>query len=169
MENIEVNLKVTCKNDNDVFGIKKDAVYACSSNNNMTQFTVKVPGELGENPRLIFFSEDDLNKYFEVATKVYVPSFMLDDKALEEAYREKHFQYVREDVSSVLNSGVYAYLYDEYSDEEIEALIDNVANAYVFNGDYDCNVSYWDNIGALIDEYILQQNEAEWEETVEME
>ncbi len=89
MKNIEVNLKVECKNGDDALGIKEGAVYTCSSND-MTRFTVAVPEDLGEHTRLIDFSIEELSKHFEVATKLYIPSFMLDDRALEEAYRAKH-------------------------------------------------------------------------------
>ena len=174
MQNIEVNLKVIGKEDNDTLGfkIKKGAVYDCSSND-MARFAVAIPDDAlpDELPKksgqICYFFATDLNKYFEVETKVYVPSFMLDDRALEEAYRAKHFQYVREDVSNVINSGTYDDLRDDYSDEEIETLIDDVAYAYAYKGDYDCDCSYWDNIDNLIDEYISMLPQEE--ETVEME
>ena len=37
--------------------------------------------------------------------------------------------------------------------EEEDALCEDVVNAYVYNRDYDCNLSYWDNIDNLIKEH----------------
>ncbi len=44
---------------------------------------------------------------------------------------------------------------DQYlSDDRIE----NIANRYVYEGRYDCNLSYWQNIENLIDEELRSKN-----------
>jgi hypothetical protein len=41
---------------------------------------------------------------------------------------------------------------ESYSQEEIQKLAEAVADRYCYNGDYDCNCSYWDNIDNLVTE-----------------
>ena len=40
---------------------------------------------------------------------------------------------------------------DEDIDEK-DAFVMEIVNAFVYNSDYDCNLSYWDNINNLISE-----------------
>lgn len=68
------------------------------------------------------------------------------------AYRQLWLPYVIEDV----RAHMIDYLdEDQYlSDDRIE----NIANRYVYEGRYDCNLSYWQNIENLIDEGLRSKN-----------
>lgn len=57
----------------------------------------------------------------------------------DELYRALWLEYVKEDIRN----------YDESLDE---SMVEVVASRYVYDGDYDCNLSYWDNIENLIKE-----------------
>lgn len=62
-------------------------------------------------------------------------------KEQDNIYRYIWHQHVMEDVRS------HAETLDiELTDDEI----DTAAEYYVYDGDYDCNLSYWDNIEACI-------------------
>lgn len=69
----------------------------------------------------------------------------------DELYRALWKEHVVEDVRGRLDEmdidGV-----SDLDEEDYELFIDSVANKYVYDGDYDCNISYWDNIDNLIDE-----------------
>ena len=38
------------------------------------------------------------------------------------------------------------YVEDEFTEEEIEQLEEAIANDFVYYGEFDCHLSYWDNI-----------------------
>jgi len=69
----------------------------------------------------------------------------------DDIYRMVWFDYVCDDVES--------YLANEYNgdvptdEEEFDGLVRDIANAYVYNGDYNCNVDYWTQIWSLVDKY----------------
>ena len=63
-------------------------------------------------------------------------------------YRMAWFEHVYEDVKGRL-------LDLDIADED-DAFKNTVAHRYVYEGDYDCNLSYWDNIDNLINECIEQ-------------
>ena len=73
----------------------------------------------------------------------------MSDTQKDDIYRMIWFSHVIEDVKGKL---IERFGIDELSEED-EALCNDVANAYVYNGKYDCNQSYWDNINNLINEY----------------
>ncbi len=58
-------------------------------------------------------------------------------------YRQKHLEYVIEDVRSHCEDHGY-----ELTEEQIQ----EAAESYV-DGEYDCNLSYWDNIDNLVYDY----------------
>lgn len=81
----------------------------------------------------------------------------------DELYRYLWVNHIKEDVRTVLEEDVRAVL-EEYgvpylSDDDFDALIDDCANRFVYNGEYDCNTDYWSNLGALIDRrlYLFEQ------------
>lgn len=68
-------------------------------------------------------------------------------------------------IESLTNSekdSLYRVLWEEHVKEDVaifcedndidctDKLVDSVAYDYVYDGEYDCNLSYWDNIGNLI-------------------
>lgn len=63
-------------------------------------------------------------------------------------YRMAWYENVFEDVTG--------RLLDRDITDEDDAIKSTVAHRYVYEGDYDCNLSYWDNIDNLIDECIEQ-------------
>lgn len=65
----------------------------------------------------------------------------LDFTQRDAIYRHLWSKYVEEDVRARAEErGI------ELSEDEIELVVDK----YVHNGDYDCNLPYWDNIDNLI-------------------
>ena len=73
----------------------------------------------------------------------------------DELYRHLWVNHVREDVRTILEEYDVPYL----SDDDFEAMIDDCANRFVYNGEYDCNADYWSNLDALIDRrlYLFEQ------------
>lgn len=88
-------------------------------------------------------------------TKMSVFDLMekLTDEQKDGIYREVLYQYTVEDVKGFLED------YDAYdipdTQEEVDNFVGDVAYRYVFNGDRDCNLSYWDNIKNLVDEEMI--------------
>ena len=60
----------------------------------------------------------------------------------ESLYRKLWFFHVIEDVKDLCDDENIPYT---------QTLLEKVANKYVYEGDYDCNLSYWDNIRNLLD------------------
>lgn len=58
-------------------------------------------------------------------------------------YRRVWYERVIEDINTHIENTD-----DNLSDETIN----KIAHRYVYNGDYDCNQSYWDNLDNLINE-----------------
>ncbi len=68
-------------------------------------------------------------------------------------YRAIWAEHVREDIGQSFDDEYYQNKYEvEFSDENIESIINNATELYVYDGKYDCNLSYWNNIDNLIDE-----------------
>lgn len=72
---------------------------------------------------------------------------LMTDTQKDDIYRMVWSDHVKEDVRGVLDER------EELTEEEKDAIIEDVANDYVYNGDYDCNLSYWDNINNLIEKF----------------
>lgn len=60
-------------------------------------------------------------------------------------YRKLWYNYVLEDVQEVIENS-------DISINNPDAIANVVAKKYVYDGDYDCEKTYWDNI-----EYLLQK------------
>ena len=75
----------------------------------------------------------------------------MTERQKDEIYRMVWYWHVADDVEQYLNGTL--------DEEETEFIVEDVANAFVYDGDYDCNKSYWDNIDTLIrersKEYVL--------------
>lgn len=63
----------------------------------------------------------------------------------DELYRYLWSDYVRNDVREHLSRDDIGL-----SDEDVNAIVETVVEYYVYNGEYDCELSYWDNISNLI-------------------
>lgn len=77
----------------------------------------------------------------------------LTDVQKDELYRMLWSDRVREDVEAAMED--YSGSLPENEDEK-EALVESVVNAYVYDGRYDCNLSYWDNINNIIQFYVQE-------------
>lgn len=80
-------------------------------------------------------SENDLEKLAE----------NLDFKTSDNLYRILHMPYVKEDVEQMIKD-----LEIDTSAYNLECFIDDCASRYVYDGDYDCNLSYWQNLENII-------------------
>lgn len=69
------------------------------------------------------------------------------EQAKDEAYRYLWLSYVKTDVISHAEDELEDIT---LTDDEVEL----IARRYVYEGDYDCNLSYWQNLDNLIDETI---------------
>lgn len=76
----------------------------------------------------------------------------LDAKEKDDLYRYLWLDYVREDVIHRLGldeEDETEHPFSELVDDTI--LVDDVAERYVYEGEYDCNLTYWENIDNLIE------------------
>lgn len=73
---------------------------------------------------------------------------LMSDDAKDYIYRKQWAKHVEEDVEALLEDDIY----DDMSEDTKQELISNVAYAYAFEGRYDCNLSYWNNLKNLINE-----------------
>lgn len=71
----------------------------------------------------------------------------LDWKLCDALYRRLWIDYVKQDIESHLNED----LGNDYTDDEIQVM----AEHYVYDGEYDSNMTYWDNIENL-QEFIIK-------------
>lgn len=67
----------------------------------------------------------------------------------DDLYRYLWFDYVRRDVLDYIDGSIDVSTLKD-PDTDIDTLADIVAERYVYDGDYDCNISYWDNIGNIV-------------------
>ena len=72
---------------------------------------------------------------------------MLDE--LYHALRKEHV--LMDALAFITDDYEYKKKLEEYPEKEVE-LADAIAERYVYDRDYDCNLSYWDNIKSLYDE-----------------
>ncbi len=73
----------------------------------------------------------------------------MSDAAKDTLYRALRAEYVEEDVRAFLE-GPNGDDYRELPDKEYDALVKAVVDRYVYDGDYDCNLSYWENLELLV-------------------
>ena len=73
---------------------------------------------------------------------------LLSEEEKDKIYHDERKRYVYEDVLSLLDQTP-----DIPEDTDIEAVSANVAELFD-DGEYDCNLSYWDNLDSLIKNYI---------------
>ncbi len=60
-------------------------------------------------------------------------------------YRALWKEHVKEDVEAIVVQN------ENIPGEHLEEIIDNAAELYVYDGEYDCNLDYWANIDGVID------------------
>lgn len=94
-------------------------------------------------------SNDKKNKIMDKTLKEIINDLPYKEK--DNLYRYLWYPYIIEDVELYLTDN---YDLEDYTEDEIENIINNVANNYVYNGKYDCNISYWNNLESMIENEI---------------
>ena len=79
------------------------------------------------------------------STKKFVDN--LDSVEKDALYRYLWEDYVKEDVESRLNENFDC---DNLTEDQIDIITNRVIQEYVYDGNYDCNLTYWTNIDNLI-------------------
>lgn len=74
----------------------------------------------------------------------------LNYSTLDYIYRKLWVNHLKEDIISRIKDN-FSWL--KYSDNDIE----ESAKRYAFEGDHDCNCTYWDNIDAIIYDHFEKQ------------
>lgn len=74
----------------------------------------------------------------------------LSYKQKDDIYRKVWYEHVKDDA--------YTLIEEEFTKEQLHGrkknnLAEQIAHAYVYDGKYDCNFSYWDNLGSLLNYY----------------
>ena len=70
-------------------------------------------------------------------------------------------EHVQEDVEAMLEGSEFQgneYL-ESLTDEQFKDFAKNIAERYTFDGKYDCNYGYWDNLESLINTQIKIETE----------
>lgn len=70
----------------------------------------------------------------------------MSESQKDSVYRLLWAEHVKEDVLSRLEERE-----DNIPENFKEEFVEDVVNQYVYEGKYDCNLSYWDNIDSLIE------------------
>lgn len=126
---------------------QKDHGYVCSTKDG---FFVNVYGEKQSftlNADVNSAPEDSFFTYFEPVSIIHNASFaqkLLSPNVQNDIYRTEWKKHVIYDVQSRA---------EDVGVKLTEDIIDMIAERYTCEGDYDCNLSYWDNIDNLIHDY----------------
>ena len=70
----------------------------------------------------------------------------MSDSQKDSVYRLLWAEHVKEDVLSRLEERE-----DDIPENFVKEFVEDVVTQYVYEGKYDCNLSYWDNIDNLIE------------------
>lgn len=117
--------------------------YICKTNDFITfeiNTNLDTVGLVGKN-----YLCDNFDEYFETSfriTELPCPAKWLSEKLRDEIYRDVWKEHVKEDILTHAED-----IDEDIDDEDAEML----AERYVYEGDYDCNLDYWANIENLID------------------
>lgn len=76
----------------------------------------------------------------------------LDAVEKDDVYRYLWAEHVREDVESYISDNAHNNGDNDIPHIFDARVVDYVTERYVYDGRYDCNLSYWENIDNLIDE-----------------
>ena len=128
--------------ENDIRIWTAGKTYECKSNDMRTIIVMTDEGLWGSvGPDNLLDFDEVFVTDFKVDDKYAIPTEFLSPKAKDEIYRSVWKEHVIEDVMSRA--------------EDIEITITEedaaeVARRYVYEGDYDCTLSYWENIDNMI-------------------
>ena len=98
-----------------------------------------------------------MRNYDELRQKAEDMIKEMDPALSDTIYRLVWKGHVEEDVASWLEDDERI---EDLSDEELKGLVDAVAERHVY-GDYDCNLSYWQNLDNLINDELDRSKERE--------
>lgn len=111
-----------------------------------------------ETEKSVIVNIQKTNKHINPKT-IEVLSSLTEAEAktvMEDLYRYNLFLYTKSDVEGWLMQNPNI---DYLSDESIQTIIEDCAYQYAYEGEYDCNLSYWDNINNLISHELEQYQE----------
>jgi len=123
-------------------GLEKGKVYPCTTKD-FRAYSVKT-GDDG----ITFDTFKVLLNHFEVYEGISLPPIppeLVDHTLADSIYRHVDAKYIKEDVISHASD-----LEVSLTSEEVN----EVAIMYAYDGEYDCNLSYWQNIENLINEVV---------------
>ena len=78
----------------------------------------------------------------------------MSEKQRDDIYRLVWKEYVKKDTKLRIED---LQIIDE-NDKNFNTVVETVAERYVYDGDYDCNLTYWENIDNLIDKTFIELN-----------
>lgn len=120
----------------------------------------------------VLFSRDGLALITEAQYK-NAPTFLVYHEGLEEAKVPKNpheYSWILDPQDpAVEEDAIYRMVWKRHVAEDVRVfaedngkvvtpeIVDTVAQRYVYEGDYDCNLSYWQNIENLLTEVIEQE------------
>lgn len=96
---------------------------------------------------------DEFFSYFETDFKLdSVDPRWLSEESRDAIYRAVWYEHVKEDIVGML---------EDREDRADDDVIEQAAYLYVYEGDYDCNESYWSQLEAVLDKagYRLRSKE----------
>lgn len=88
--------------------------------------------------------------YTEINLNLNVFVDSLDYISRDDLYRKLWLEYVVRDITTRMRDCYPEAICSDDCGEPIE----KAARAFVYDGEYDCNLSYWENIDNVIDRYV---------------
>lgn len=68
----------------------------------------------------------------------------------DNVYRRVWMEHVIEDIKELLSRNEI-HIEKGLNEDQLDALVNDAATRYVYDGEYDCNLCYWDNLKNLIE------------------
>ncbi len=105
-----------------------------------------------KNEEIVLDAEDFCEVNIRIPDNVEYLISSLTDSEIEVVYRHRLFQHTKADVLSRIEE-----YHTEMSEENADSIAEAVAERWVKDGDYDCGLSYWDNIDNLVEEVMPRE------------
>ena len=120
----------------------KDKEYQCKTSDFKTfEIEAEYGGTANIGPSYLI---EDFNEYFTTDFKVHFPTEWLSPTTKDSIYREIWCEHVKEDIKSRC---------EDLNISLTDDAINDIAYRYVYEGQYDCNLSYWQNLDNHIEAY----------------
>lgn len=144
----DVKKKVNAKNEVCSFLSHRGNIVSSLSNEDMVDFSKMFKFLFNEDGCLVYYEEPVKTKgvYDMTASEIFAS---MNDKEKDALYRILWSDYIAEDVNGALyqmSDKKIANMDNDDYDELVEAVV----NRYVYNGEHNRNIPYWDNINSLI-------------------